>query len=80
MDEIDFVAEHPKKDMSKVNRIIVNGKVYLAADKVLEIIDIETSDPSSGEDGDEPMSHAAGWMACGFLIKDKVLALKGGTE
>ncbi len=49
-------------------------------DRVLEIIDLETSDPSSGEDGDEPMSYAAGWMACGFLIKDKVLALKEGEQ
>ena len=46
-------------------------------DRVLDIIDLETSDPSSGEGGDEPMSYAAGWMACGFLIKDKVFALKG---
>lgn len=48
--------------------------------KVLEIIDIETSDPSSGEEGHEPMSYAAGWMACGFSIKDKVLALKGDEQ
>lgn len=49
-------------------------------EEVLEIIDLETSDPSSGEEGDEPMSYAAGWMACGFSIKDKVLALKGGKQ
>ena len=35
-DEIDFIAEHPKADMSEVNTIRVNGKVYLAADKIME--------------------------------------------
>lgn len=36
--DFDFIAEHPKADMSKVDVIRVNGKEYLAADKVLEII------------------------------------------
>lgn len=49
-------------------------------DKVLEIIDVETSDPSSGEDGHEPMSYSAGWMACGFTIRDKVEALRGEQD
>lgn len=37
-DDIGFIAKHPEADMSNVNRIIINGKVYLAADKILEII------------------------------------------
>ena len=36
--DFDFTAEHPKADMSKVDVIRVNGKEYLAADNVLEII------------------------------------------
>ena len=39
VEEIDFVAEHPKADMSKVNTIIVNGKKYVSFDQTLEIID-----------------------------------------
>lgn len=38
VEEIDFIAEHPKADMSKVNMIIVNGKEYVSIDRVLEII------------------------------------------
>ena len=40
-DDIDFIAKHPEANMSNEtdeNRIRFNGKVYLAADKVLEII------------------------------------------
>lgn len=36
-DDIDFCREHPKADMTN-NRIIINGKVYLAADKIMEIM------------------------------------------
>lgn len=37
--DFDFTADHPKMDMSNVNRIRVNDKVFLAADKVLDMID-----------------------------------------
>lgn len=36
---IDFFRERPKADMSNVNRVRINKKVYLSADKVLEILD-----------------------------------------
>lgn len=39
IDDIDFFREHPKADMSNVDRIIINKKVYLSADRVFEIID-----------------------------------------
>ena len=39
VEEIDFVAEHRKADMAKVNTIRVNGKKYVSIDRVLEIID-----------------------------------------
>ena len=67
---VDYPFKYTQKDLDAVREAVI--------EEVLEIIDMETSDPSSGEDGDEPMSYAAGWMACGFLIKDKVLELKGG--
>ena len=39
IDESDFIAEHPKADMSKVNMIRVNGKEYMSIDRVLKIIE-----------------------------------------
>ena len=39
LNDLDFYVENPKADMSNVYKIRVNGKVYLAADRVLEIID-----------------------------------------
>lgn len=44
-EDFDFIAEHPKADMSKVNTIRVNGKEYVSIDYVLEIIDqLETKE------------------------------------
>lgn len=43
VEEIDFIAEHPKADMSKVNTISVNGKEYVSIDRILEIIDEEVA-------------------------------------
>ena len=34
----ELLRKHPEADMSNANKIIFNGKVYLAAGKVLEII------------------------------------------
>lgn len=38
-EEICFIAEHPKADMSKVDVIRVNGKEYVSLERVIEIID-----------------------------------------
>ena len=38
IEEIDIIAPHRKSDMSGIDRIIVNDKVFLAADKMLDII------------------------------------------
>lgn len=48
MEDFDFTAEHPKADMSKVDVIRVNGKEYLAADKVMAIIEDVRRDANYG--------------------------------
>lgn len=70
IDEIDFVAEHPKADMSKVNKIIVNGKEYVAIDHVLEIID------------EKVFTHEVIYfpLATTTFIRDAILALKKGEQ
>lgn len=77
IDDIDFVAEHPKADMSKVNRIIVNGKVYLSVDKVLELID-ELSDTKSLVKATPLGSYLHKTYA--RRMKEAVKKLKGGKQ
>ncbi len=85
IDEIDFTAEHPKADMSKVDRAIINGKVYLAADRVLEIIDKATADyeamPTEIDVGREKavisFEKKDGMLAMASMIRTLVLELRG---
>jgi hypothetical protein len=70
IDDIDFFGEHPKADTSNVNRIRINGKVYLAADSVLEIIDKWKYD-------DTWCVREDIWNERMDAIKGEVLALKG---
>lgn len=77
-EEIDFNAEHPKADMSGVDRIIVNGKVYLAANKVSEIIDAKIRDSVSNteyiEESETPIYKAL------MELRAEFIALKGGEQ
>lgn len=73
-DEIDFTTEHPKADMSGVDRIRVNGKVYLAADRVLEILDAEATKIELGGYG---KVHGKVYME---EVRAVVEALKGGKD
>lgn len=79
MDDLGFVAEHPKADMSKVDVIRVNGKEYLAADKVLEIVEGEASDPDPEKDNEGCM-YSEGWVECGITIAEMIRALKGDVK
>ena len=84
-EEIDFVAEHPKADMSKVNTIIVNGKEYVSVDRVLEFIDETIADyeavPTEIDVGREKavmsFEKKDGMLAMASMIKILVLGLKG---
>lgn len=73
IDEIDFIAEHREADMSNVNRIIINGKVYLAADKVLEIPDEVSHESSRG---------GVYWNSAQTVkvLRRRIMALKGGEQ
>lgn len=81
MDEdFDFIAEHPKADMSKVDVIRVNDKEYLAADKVLEIIDARIKLLEDIEQGgyNHLSRYVAGATANDHrIVKNQIEALKG---
>lgn len=76
IDEIDFVAEHKKADVSKVNRIRVNGKTYLSEDKVLEIVEQMKSE--NNENNGDPIRTLFEIEYNDF--RDRVLELKGGEQ
>ena len=77
IDDIDFFREHPKADMSKVDRIRINGKTYLAADKILEIISEAAEEFEQGYALD---TSKYGFACAASLIREKVIALKGGDR
>ena len=39
VDEIDFIAEHPKMDMLSVDVFKVNGKKFVSIDRISKITD-----------------------------------------
>lgn len=75
IDEIDFVEEHKKADLSKINVVRVNGKVYLAADKVLEIIDGLVKKEIMGS-----IDNEIGYDEAIDDFREAVEALKGGAD
>ncbi len=75
IDEIDFVEEHKKADLSEINVVRVNGKVYLAADKVLEIIDGLAKKEIMGS-----IDNEVGYDEAIDDFREAVEALKGGAE
>lgn len=83
MDDLGFVAEHPKKDMSDVNRIRVNGKLFVAIDRVLEIIDSEVEKAEGFRDCANNMSGSDYYdtLAEGMeIIRAAVKALQEGEK
>lgn len=83
IDEIYFTAEHRKADMSKVNRIIVNGKVYLAADELLENIDAFYAGVNAyktGRGGEIDFMKKDGILAGLSMARFFVERLKGGEQ
>ena len=79
IEEIDVVAPHRKADMSKVDTIRVNGKEFVAIDRVLEIVEGEASDPDPEKDNEGCM-YSEGWIECGLTIAEQIRALKGGER
>lgn len=81
VEEIDFIAEHQKADMSKVDRITINKKVYLSADKVLEIIKKKEKGFGQICSGDKVREiFNSGWVSCAQEIGKAVDALWGEQE
>ena len=72
IDEIDFIAEHPKADMSNVNKIRINGKVYLAVEDVMRIV--EYANQKAGDKTYIVMPYGRFYSQAQY-IKEKVLEL-----
>lgn len=72
LDDLDFYVKHPKSDMSNVYKIRINGKVYLAADRVLEIIDTAQTYKMYPGQEDKYIDKR--------VMREAVLALKGGEQ
>ena len=69
---VDIFGERPKADMSKLNKIRVNGKEYVSIDLVLEIVDNTIRAASlSG------INRNLTLLGTLIEVKDEFLALKG---
>lgn len=54
IEEIDFVKEHPKADVSSIDVFRVNGKEFVAIVRILKIIDTIKRNNQKPENYDNP--------------------------
>lgn len=79
LDDLDFYVKHPKADMSNVYKIRINGKVYLAADEVLEITDKNKEEHAKYDRLLNPM-WLRGYFDAQDEFREKVETLWGDKE